>query len=440
MSSDKDKVVTLDQIQPFGHGWIPNNTGRIYFNLIGIGIGEEDVDSLDMNKENKIKISGLNTSYISDSNYMSSSSGYIGWFGKWLNNNTRKDRIFTDPKTQKEFEISEELASKADVTFSYDKSNLKIYGDITFKLFETKEENEKIIQYSKSSFIIENNGSITFSKVIVSNNTSKYATNFQNEDSKDIEQLVLYQEYIANSMFIIIKNIVHSNSHHHQKIDTATHLTFGEEFNAVSVLESLISSIKRWESDLKHLPSCLLQLKKELTTNDVKGFICYINIFRQVFKDKITEGIKQPKYTHLNDDSSVENNLLASIEANRDRRKAKQIHKQSLLTTTFTFIGILISFNILSNNFTPLSTDWPLFFISFFTIILFYNRAITCAVKSHLFTKHYEVAEIIENIKEANLTKKGTKALIIQNVIIAFDKVITFLFVTLLLISIYFYI
>ena len=195
MSLQQNNQGPLSVNKPFGHGWIPNNTGRIYFNLIAVGIEEhteeEKKDCTSFFKDEKnITIKELDTSYISDSRYIPKSNGFMGWLGKFLNEYIRKGRVFTHPETQLKIPVTQELESNADIKFTYDGNSLETKGKITFKLIDIMEEN-KIIQFSTAEFRIKHNGKIEFSEVVISNNTTKYLTNFLDDKDTDLQNLAL---------------------------------------------------------------------------------------------------------------------------------------------------------------------------------------------------------------------------------------------------------
>jgi len=270
-------------------GWIPTNRGKINFSFIS----HNNIQAISKNfkstiTKEQIIIQNLDISTISDS---------------------YKFKQYKKINKQK---IYNEITSFA---------NIKITdGDIFKGSIEIYNEDIKV----ESDFIINSNGKIEFSGYI----------------SNKFDLLNGFEKEIQTVMYIIVKTIVHGDSHHHQKIDIALPIT-SNEFDIKLISESFVDYIKLVEKNIKNQKECHSNLRNEILVYEINGYISYLKTFLILFDtDKKLEN--NLKYAE---------NILISLKSTVEKRKTKVTNNGSILTSLITFLGLFISINILMNGF-----------------------------------------------------------------------------------------
>ncbi len=342
------------------YGWIPTNRGKINFSFISEKnlrtIAPKQIFSFEKTK-NQIDIKSLEISATSDSSN----------FNKYKKN-TNKNIVELMTYTDVELRNNENLIS----------GNIKVRND------------EKSFY---SNFSIQLNGEICFST----------DDDFFIKD-KD-------KSLIKTLMYIIIKTIIHGDSHHHQKIDIALQIT-ENSFDKNKIVDTFLDYIKLVERNIKGLNNCESKLRSETAVEEIKGYISYLKTFNQLFKDDTTNFDKEIR---------IAENLHESLKATVDKRKTKQAYKVTIITTLITFIGIFVSINILFNGFwEQCNSDIVVFFeessrfeylrLSFLIIFITFILNIQCFTKSIVYFKYYdyfEIAFFIKNSSYKDLNFKG---------------------------------
>lgn len=344
------------------YGWIPTNRGKINFSFIS----KKNIDAIS-NKYtfesnlDQIKINKLDISITSDSNS----------FKKYRKGNDHLD----------------EILSFADIIIKKDIKNLE--GDI--KIYS------EYFEFS-SKFTIELNGKIEFTKIFY--DVEKFKDNI-----KEIQIL----------MYILIKTIVHGDSHHHQKIDIA--LPIVEDLNNYHeiITESFIDYIKLVERNIKNIKDCNSKLRSDIFVYEIKGYISYLKTFLILF-DKDEKDKNSLKFA---------DNVFSSLESTVNKRKIKGTYRLAMFTSVITFIGLFISSNILLNGFWKQSNNdvvnfmacysrMDMLLLSLSIILLAFYSNVKCNLSSMLYYKAYDIYELIDKIKYAKFRNLNLRGKIIK--------------------------
>ncbi len=361
-------------------GWIPTNRGKINFSFIS----HNNIQAISKNFKSKITnqqitIQDLDISTISDS------------------------YKFQQYKKINKQNIYDEITSFA---------NIKITdGDIFKGSIEIFNEDIKI----KSDFIINSNGKIEFSGYI--SNKFDLLNNFEKE--------------IQTVMYIIVKTIVHGDSHHHQKIDIALPIT-SNEFDIEIISESFVDYIKLVEKNIKNQKECHSNLRNEILVYEINGYISYLKTFLILFDtDKKLEN--NLKYAE---------NILISLKSTVEKRKTKWNYNNSIFTAIITFLGLFISINILMNGFwiqekndviNIFQNNYSRFEImgwSFISILFSFYFYIYCTLNSKLYYNFYDGFELVNFIKNASYKKLNWLGKTIKSVPLLFLALSIYNFLT----------
>ncbi|MEA1955503.1 MAG: hypothetical protein U9N02_03310 [Campylobacterota bacterium] len=346
-------------------GWIPTNRGKINFSFIShnnIQAISKNFKSTITNKQ--ITIQDLDISTISDS--------YKFQQYKKIN----KQKIYN------------EITSFA---------NIKITdGDIFKGSIEIYNEDIKV----ESDFIINSNGKIEFYGYI----------------SNKFDLLNDFEKEIQTVMYIIVKTIVHGDSHHHQKIDIALPIT-SNEFDIKIISESFVDYIKLVEKNIKNQKECHSNLRNEILVYEINGYISYLKTFLILF-DTDKELENNLKYAE---------NILISLKSTVEKRKTKWNYNISIFTAIITFLGLFISINILMNGFWLQNENNIIDFFqtnysrleimgwSFIAILFSFYFYIYCTLNSKLYYVWYDGFELINFIKESNYKRLNLRGKLIKS-------------------------
>jgi|GEM_PF-2600066 len=356
-------------------GWIPTNLGFINFDLIGENEDSLQYKETDISNSNYISIKDIDLNFISDSYFPKSS------LVSKLNKNS------------KEYYLSGNI--------EFNKEENKITGFSTLTISKNKKLLSKWYFHSKISFEIEYNGKIKFYNLKIDTNVEYYDT---------------FQEDIAFIFYIIIKNTVHGNNHHHQKIDTALYIT-KDEFKPFDILNNFAQHIKRLEYDVKSIDKCFGKLKILNSKNEVDGYKSYIGTFIELFFDKNDKAIK----AKVESKEKIIDNVIISLKANVEKQEVKNNFQVAFVLNMITFFAILISLNIFANaldvkkdlNLENIS-NISIIINSFFVIFFFYYKSFKCHILNRIFYKKYYEYESFDHLKYHKIDKISKKIKVIS--------------------------
>jgi len=218
--------------------WVPTNQGKLNTRFIGITSVRNGISSYDENLK-EYTLSVVNTDAYTD----------------------------TTDKSDIEYTLSYDLIINTSNIEKWEFS-LSIYID---------EKNASIIAKGD----IEDTGIIIFSYIHY---------NFSG-DCKNI----------PNTIFTIIKNYVHGDNHHSQKVDVIIPVLKKDDFKYYKVLEGLSSAIKTFESDAKRkikIPYLRNVSKYQYIAEryyNAEGFLAYYSTFNKIFEEELLK----EDYTHI---------------------------------------------------------------------------------------------------------------------------------------------
>jgi len=230
--------------------------------------------------------------------------------------------IFIEEET---FRFSDSFSKKNEIPISY---KLKLESkdgkdefpfSFELELFYEAIKNENKILLSKGD--IEKNGFIEYS-IYYSGNLS--------EDESDLENM-------PNTIYTIIKNIIHNDGHHDSAVDNVIPVEKIKNFSCENILDSISNKIKKMEYEAKSkskrkIPKYIFDILESY--EHAKGFYSYYLTFYQICKNK-------------KNNFDLTKNVLTSFEsiANLAKRRLDSI---KYITSVFlTLLAIYISTNIL---------------------------------------------------------------------------------------------
>ena len=331
------------------YGWIPTNKGKISFEFINVPDFLQNKNSKIDRKNDSIKIENIDVSYLSDS--------YI--FRNFINKSKIKQT---------------EQTATANLNFKKSENNIQGNIEICYKDFTD----------IKANFNIKSNGEIEFKEF---------------EIEIVIENDILVE--IKKLLYVLVKTIVHGDAHHHQKIDIALPI-IDKEFKAEVVSESLLDYIKLAEKNTKNTKNCNSLFRNENIVYEIDGYLAYFKSFTLLFEN---EKIKK--------DFEFATSVVSSLKSTVQKRRNKTDFYNGLYTAFFTFLGILISINILLNGFWKIEQNdiveflsdisrMNTFYISLvFVLVLFFSYT-KCKLQSLIYYKYYEIFEVLKFIKHSS--------------------------------------
>lgn len=330
------------------YGWIPTNLGKIKFEFIDEEYLKQQFKNIKIIKrENILELSNIDLSYISDTPWFAS---FFFW--------------------QKEYRST---------------LNLKI---------------------------VQNNENFTGSMSIIYENSIEFFVNFSISSNgkvaftlKQINNIVKidYQSMLSEIkqiFYVVLKSIVHGDSHHHQKIDTAIKIT-ENSFDTEKILDDMLLYLKTIEKNIKHMKTESIRLKQNVLIEEVQGYISYIKTFVVIFEQK---GLSK-----LEKKLKIAQNIKESLQATINKREKKYNSKEHFKTILLTIAALFIATNILINSFyndkEELATyvayfsRLELFIYSFGFWFLAYIGFMWKSLKSTLFYRCYGCYKFLKNIK-----------------------------------------
>jgi len=333
------------------YGWIPTNRGKISFEFINVPDFLQNKNSYVDIIKDSIKIENIDVSYLSDS--------YI--FRKFSNKSKNK---------------SIEQTATANLNLQKEKESIEGSVEICYKNFTN----------IKANFNIKLNGEIEFKEL-------KIGIELENDILLEIKKL----------LYILVKTIVHGDAHHHQKIDIALPI-IEKTFDPKIVSESLLDYIKLAEKNTKNTKNCNSLFRNENIVYEIDGYLAYFKSFTLLFEDK-----------DIKKDFEFATSVVSSLKSTVQKRRNKTDFYNGLFTAFFTFLGILISINILLNGFWKIEQNdiveflsdisrMNTFYISLVIILVLFFYYTKCKLQSLIYYKFYEMFEILKFIKHSSLS------------------------------------
>lgn len=226
----------------------------------------------------------------------------------------------------------------------------------------------------------------------------------------------------AQISYMIIKNTLHGDNHHHQKIDYVLEVQ-RENFDACEILKTFGRHIKHVENDIKHISTCTGHLKAKNSAEEVKGYISYAKTFVKLYANDIS-GNCENQICFLQ-------NISASLNANVTVKNNNHTYLDSFITIFLTFFALLVSSSILIANiyyhYMDIKKETGNDFSSFIydnieTIAIFLPLIILavvvflkkCQISSWMFYRHYKEYEIYKNISWIHPKKANIRILFIK--------------------------
>jgi hypothetical protein len=332
------------------YGWIPTNRGKISFEFIKVPDFLQNKNSYVDIKKDSIKIENIDVSYLSDS--------YI--FRKLVNKSKNK---------------SIEQTATANLNFQKKAESIDGSVEIYYKNFTN----------IKANFNIKSNGEIEFKEFTI---------------EIELENDILLE--IKKLLYILVKTIVHGDAHHHQKIDIALPI-IENKFDPKKVSESLLDYIKLAEKNTKNTKDCNSLFRNENIVYEIDGYLAYFKSFTLLYEEN--KDIKK--------DFEFATSVVSSLKSTVQKRRNKTDFYNGLFTAFFTFLGILISINILLNGFWKIEQNdiveflsdisrMNTFYISLVIVLVLFFYYTKCKLQSLMYYKFYEIFEVLKFIKHSS--------------------------------------
>ncbi len=180
-----------------------------------------------------------------------------------------------------------------------------------------------------------------------------HTPSFQSNQIKYIDKS--YLNIFAQITYMIIKQSLHGDSHHHQKIDYVLKVQ-ENTFPVDTIIYTFAKHIKNVERDIKSLDTCVGHLKALNAIEEIRGYISYSNTFYELNKDKMNSNSK----------ILVKNmgNVVISLEATVAKKHNHFTYLDTAKTTLLTIFTIIISLILIVfkkiSNYSPPSTTQTL--------------------------------------------------------------------------------
>ena len=156
---------------------------------------------------------------------------------------------------------------------------------------------------------------------------------------------------ISNTIFTYVKQRVHQDLHHQEKIDNVIPVCLKDENIHLNTINALITKIKSIEIDAKRTYrdandwSYVRDIENLYW--DAKGFCAYAEAFSKLFRKEL-ENNKENILTAKP--------IIESLNALREKIKVEQQNRTTMATIIVSMIGLFISLNIVMQN--KLSLDF----------------------------------------------------------------------------------
>ncbi len=272
------------------YGWIPTNLGKVKFEFIDEEYLKKQFKTAKIQKvKEQLTISHADISYISDS----------PWFAKL-------------------FFWRKEYFSELDLTVKKKAEDFTGAMKILYK--------DSIEFFAE--FFICSNGEVEFTLKQINNPESI--------------EYVPFLESIKQIFYVVLKSIIHGDSHHHQKIDIAINITH-DRFDEKKILDDMLFYLKTIEKNIKHIKNDSIRLKQSVLLDEVEGYLSYIETFVLLFEQKESSKLEKKK--------KIAQNIKKSLQATINKREKKHQSKEHFKTVLLTIAALFIATNILINSF-----------------------------------------------------------------------------------------
>jgi hypothetical protein len=324
--------------------WIPTNASKLNYNLIARSKKFKDHLSpeAEFRKDNNcLYIDNYNITHLLDDEYISTS--------------TKLDEVLKNCLFLKTNALDQFL------TLNLRKDDTFYKGDITISF---KDENP--FDREKNSFIavdfkINLNGMIEFN-------------NYQHDNIEDYDE-----EKDIQVLYVVLKSIIHGDSHHHQKVDTALTITSDKDGFYNHILSGLMQYLKYLEGDIKRVETKQNVHKLLDIQYSINGYISYIKTFVKSFSALKKTGDLELEY-FINVSESIKSKIKSKLDKYERVEKDKNNIKLLLpiiISSAILAIALLNGENdIASKIFNDIYFKIAIFMILSFTIYEIYSRSI----------------------------------------------------------------
>lgn len=272
--------------------------------------------------------------------------------------------------------------SKARVANSYPSENWKIENDILTLTQTNSSDYSDTVFYKKNELLMSYKLLIDFDKkpwefklsidvgnvknLIKANGTIN--TNGIIEFSLDVDKKIEGNPLnLSNTIFTMVKNCVHGDGHHEQKVDKFIPVQENKKFKYSNIAKQLANHIKQNEFEAKRLFYDKTTNAHQLSVvnglnGQAKGFKSYYDAFLKNFKDEI-EKEKLP--------IGCPDSVLLSLESIKNKLEIESTNNKFLITVLFSVLAFFMSANILIkpvNTSLFLEKNHLLFFLIAFSI------------------------------------------------------------------------
>lgn len=219
----------------------------------------------------------------------------------------------------------------------------------------------------------------------------------------------------AQIAYMIIKQSLHGDSHHHQKIDYVLKVE-QDNFPVNKIIYTFAKHIKNVERDIKSLDTCIGHLKAMNAIEEIRGYISYANTFCELNKDDLS----------LESKTLVRNmqNVVISLEATVAKKDNHFKYLDIAKTTFLAIFALLISLSLFLfktfieniEDFFTLSISSIIVSTIVLAISIFYWLR-KCYIKSYIFYAHYSFYEEYKYLSWISLKDVHLKYYIIKIII-----------------------
>ncbi len=237
-----------------------------------------------------------------------------------------------------------------------------------------------------------------------------------------------YFDIFAQITYMIIKQSLHGDSHHHQKIDYVLKVQ-ADTFPVDAIIYTFAKHIKNVERDIKSLDTCIGHLKALNAIEEIRGYISYSNTFYELHRDSMSSSSK----TIVKNMKNVVSSLEATVAKKHNHFTYLDTAKTTILTifTIITSLLLLLFKKSITDNISVLGMDiqikvmddvyiaqWYVVVLSIFIFgffIFYWLRK--CYIKSYIFYKHYTLYEEYKYISWLSLKDASFKHYLIKIII-----------------------
>ncbi|MDQ7085470.1 MAG: hypothetical protein Q9M36_11325 [Sulfurovum sp.] len=157
-------------------------------------------------------------------------------------------------------------------------------GTISFEILDSSLKGRVSIYYADTfsigfNYSLERNGKIRIDSPYLG----------KSNQIKDIDTALM--DTFAQIAYMMIKQSLHGDSHHHQKIDYVLKVS-RDIFPADIIINTFAKHIKNVERDIKSLDTCIGHLKAMNAIEEIRGYLSYVNTFFALYKEELSQESK----------------------------------------------------------------------------------------------------------------------------------------------------